>query len=181
MALWAATMVSNVSIEQFVVDTYVDEETGVTVKVYESGATTDNYELQIRKLTREYIARMQKKWPNKFTYELTRYTGQQCIVKLTCAKHRRDFQAKGSEVIRVGDGCPECAGEEGKILCLESFIICANQTHNNKYDYKKADFTSTQHRCRVICPEHGEFLITPWAHVYEKKGCAECDSIKTEP
>ena len=53
------------------------------------------------------------------------------------------------------------------------FINKANLKHNNKYNYSKAFYVNNRTKVIIICPEHGEFLMTPNNHL-TGKGCSKC-------
>ena len=48
-----------------------------------------------------------------------------------------------------------------------------NKIHNNKYDYSKVNYVSSNTKVCIICPEHGEFWQTPGSHLY-RAGCPKC-------
>ena len=47
------------------------------------------------------------------------------------------------------------------------------EVHNYKYDYSKTEYKGAHVKMTIICPEHGEFLQHPFAHV-RGHGCWEC-------
>lgn len=51
-----------------------------------------------------------------------------------------------------------------------------NRIHNFKYDYSKVCFKNVRTKICVICPEHGEFWITPGHHLCGV-GCAKCKGV----
>lgn len=57
---------------------------------------------------------------------------------------------------------------------LEEFIKKSNIAHNFKYNYDKSIYINKQTKVIVICPEHGDFEVTPGAHYILKSGCPEC-------
>lgn len=67
----------------------------------------------------------------------------------------------------------------GKRRTTEEFIEEARQVHGNKYDYSKAEFTSTKNKVCIICPKHGEFWQTPNKHLSRKQGCPKCARERT--
>ena len=50
---------------------------------------------------------------------------------------------------------------------------------NPKYDYSKVYYVNNYTKVTVICPEHGEFCITP-QHLLQGKGCAQCGRISAK-
>lgn len=65
-----------------------------------------------------------------------------------------------------------------KKLTTAEFISKAKLIHGDKYDYSKVEYCDARTKVRIICPKHGEFLITPNAHLNLKQGCRECYNSK---
>lgn len=61
-----------------------------------------------------------------------------------------------------------------KITDTASFIEASRKVHGDKYDYSKAVFVNSKTKVAIICPEHGEFLVTSGNHVHNGRGCPEC-------
>lgn len=81
-----------------------------------------------------------------------------------------------------GDEYPKCAIEERveKVRWdTAKFIEKAKEIHGGKYDYSKANYTGCNEKLTLICPVHGEFQITPSAHLNGKQGCPECGKINS--
>lgn len=53
------------------------------------------------------------------------------------------------------------------------FITKAKRVHGDKYDYSKVEYTNSQVKVCIICPEHGEFWQTPAKHIHGQ-GCPRC-------
>lgn len=47
-----------------------------------------------------------------------------------------------------------------------------------EYDYSKSIYTKAREKLIVICPEHGEFLVSPDNHINKKSGCPLCKGKK---
>ena len=60
-------------------------------------------------------------------------------------------------------------------LTQDEFINRAKKIHNNKYDYSKVNYTGSNNKVCVICPEHGEFWQTPHDHLRGYK-CPKCST-----
>ena len=58
----------------------------------------------------------------------------------------------------------------------KQFIEKARQIHGDKYDYSKVEYVNTKTKVCIICPEHGEFWMTPKHHL-NSCGCYECGSF----
>lgn len=66
-----------------------------------------------------------------------------------------------------------------KIITTNKFIERSTIIHGNKYDYSKAIYKKAHSKLIIICPKHGEFLITPNNHI-RKKGCPYCGRLIVE-
>lgn len=60
-----------------------------------------------------------------------------------------------------------------KKLTTEEFIERAKKIHGNKYDYSKVNVVKAHEKVLIICPIHGEFLMTPSNHL-SSQGCPKC-------
>ena len=57
----------------------------------------------------------------------------------------------------------------------KSFIEKAIDLHGTKYDYSKTIYVAYKEKLTIICPRHGEFYMTPNAHIRpEHQGCNKC-------
>jgi len=59
----------------------------------------------------------------------------------------------------------------------KEFIEEADKVHNYKYDYSKSIYTIAKEKLIITCPEHGDFLQTPDAHL-RGSGCPKCKARK---
>ena len=59
----------------------------------------------------------------------------------------------------------------------EEFIREANEVHGCKYDYSKTLYINCKEKVVVVCPEHGEFMVTPDNHI-RGRGCPICRYIR---
>lgn len=66
-----------------------------------------------------------------------------------------------------------------KLKTFEEFETEAHQIYNNKYDYSKVEYVNTRTPIIIICPEHGEFIKTPFKHL-QGQGCPKCSSKKMD-
>ena len=63
-----------------------------------------------------------------------------------------------------------------KKLLKEEFIEKAKKVHGDKYDYSKVEYINARKKVCIICPEHGEFYVSPTNHcsAQNKCGCPKC-------
>ena len=64
-----------------------------------------------------------------------------------------------------------------KNVTTETFVEEASKIHNNKYDYSKVVYEKMKKGVCIVCPEHGEFIQTPYKHLLGR-GCPKCGVIK---
>ena len=58
-----------------------------------------------------------------------------------------------------------------------NFINRSKFIHDNKYGYQKVDYVNAKTKVLVICPDHGEFEVSPDNHL-RKRGCPKCKGKK---
>ena len=56
---------------------------------------------------------------------------------------------------------------------LEDFVVKSRNVHGEKYDYSRVVYTNNRTKVCIVCPEHGEFIITPDKHI-SGRGCPTC-------
>lgn len=61
----------------------------------------------------------------------------------------------------------------GKRGTKELFIQDAQKVHGDKYDYSKVVYVNNHTKVCIICPQHGEFYMTPMTHLQRGK-CRYC-------
>ena len=125
----------------------------------------------------EYIKKVNIVHNNLYCYDLVDNIKAKSNINIICKKHgvftqRNDHHLNGSI-------CPKCRNEQ-RSISQEEFIIRANKTHNNFYNYSKTVFKAMKQNIIIICPIHGEFEQSPEVHIYNTGGCKECfkDRIK---
>lgn len=65
-----------------------------------------------------------------------------------------------------------------KKITTEIFKERAQKLFPN-YDYSKSVYVNAKTKVIIICPEHGEFLVTPDNHLHKHIGCPLCSNKKT--
>ena len=116
---------------------------------------------------------------NKYDYSKVEYVNNQTKVCIICPEHGEFWQTPVKHL--VGRGCPKCGKEsrrEKRRKSIEDFIKEANEIHRNKYDYSKVEYVNAKTKICIICPEHGEFWITPSKHITSKRGCPKCSGYE---
>lgn len=60
-----------------------------------------------------------------------------------------------------------------KKMTTAEFIDKAKLVHGDKYDYSRVEYKKTGTKVAIVCPEHGEFHMTPNSHLVGQ-GCKKC-------
>lgn len=107
---------------------------------------------------------------DKFIYNKTNLNNrdEKGRVIITCPIHGDFLQTPSSHL--SGRGCNLCSKP---IHDTESFITEAKKVHGDKYNYSKVEYVDSHTKVCIICPEHGEFFVSPNNHV-RGKGCKQC-------
>lgn len=125
-----------------------------------------------------FIERAKAIHGSKYDYSKVKYVNMHTHVTISCNIHG-DFLMKPYSHIQ-GQGCPQC-GIESRVtkrkMTTELFIKRAKETHGDKYDYSKVEYTNTHTKVCIICPIHGEFWQKPAEHLCGK-GCYACGGTK---
>ena len=114
---------------------------------------------------------------NEGKYEYLGYKNG--LVNFLCKKHNEVHYDTPSHLLN-GRGCKTCGKEKrqaANMLANETakkeFVEKAKRIHGDKYDYSKTNYIKSDIKVCVICPIHGEFWITPNAHL-NGQGCGVC-------
>ncbi len=120
--------------------------------------------------TNEFIKKAKKIHKDFYDYSLVDYKNNNTKVKIICPIHGIFEQIPRSHLF--GIGCPKCGkGTINKNIFIQKSI----EKHGNKYDYSfvNSDNFSNTKKVKIICPEHGPFLLQPKLHM-NGIGCAKC-------
>lgn len=131
----------------------------------------------------EFVRKSQKIHGDKYDYTRTEYHTAKTKVTIRCKKH--GFFEITPDKHLGGGGCPTCADEFRKTfgrrvrpitpsLTTEDFINKAREVHGDRYDYANTIYRRTNHKLTITCREHGDFCITPNAHLSSNRGCPVC-------
>lgn len=122
----------------------------------------------------KFIAKATVVHGGKYDYSKVEYKGSKEKVCIVCPTHGEFWMTPQSHA--RGQGCPQCAnsrrGSKHKDT-TKSFIDKAKAVHGDKYDYFSVDYANAMTKVTIICPTHGEFQMTPSAHL-SGQGCPKC-------
>lgn len=118
----------------------------------------------------DFITNANKVHANRYDYKLVEYKNSHTPVSILCQKHGEFRQMPYTHL--QGGGCPKCA--KNYKLTTERFIKKAREIHGDKYDYSKVEYIRNNIKVPIVCPDHGEFLMTPNCHLSQKQNCPEC-------
>lgn len=113
---------------------------------------------------------------DRYTYDLVNYKNRMEKVTIVCKVHGEFLQSPSKHL--MGRGCWECSGTSPSNS--NEFIRKAKDIHGNRYDYSKVDYARAIDKVVISCEDHGEFKITPNAHL-SGKGCSECNVTSGKP
>lgn len=122
----------------------------------------------------EFLERAKKVHGDKYDYSKVEYVNSRTKVCIVCPEHGEFWQTPYKHV-NSKQGCPKCA--KNCRLNTDDFIKKAKEIHGNEYDYSKVHYEHNEKKVCIICPEHGEFLQTPHAHL-SGQGCPNCNCEK---
>jgi hypothetical protein len=111
---------------------------------------------------------------SRYDYSKVVYINTNTKVSIICTKHGVFNQTPKNHI--NNHGCPKCSLEYMRIKLSEDvsyFISKSNKIHMNKYSYDKSIYINNKTKLIVVCPHHGDFLITP-IHHYQGHGCKKC-------
>lgn len=126
----------------------------------------------------QFIADARKVHGDRYDYSKVVYVNSKTKVCIICPEHGEFWQSPNPHISHNA-GCPKCGRvvtSQKLSFSKEDFIRQAKAIHGEKYDYSKVDYTNNSTKVCIICPEHGEFLQTPNAHISQKCGCPDCRS-----
>lgn len=114
---------------------------------------------------------------DKYIYSSVEYKNAHTKIILICPEHGVFEQIPNSHL--RGRGCPKCGdintSLKKRMDCSE-FIDRANNVHDSKYDYSYSNYVTAHVKVKIICPDHGEFEISPANHLSGQR-CPKCGDI----
>lgn len=131
-----------------------------------------------------YFSTLENKFINlhgaKYYYEHSVYTNAKTLITIYCNSCKEAFTQTPDNHLQ-GKGCKACAMkalQDKQRMSIQDFIEKSQQIHGTKFDYSKVQYTSNGTLVTIICPDHGEFQISPTGHWVSKTGCTKCGSLE---
>lgn len=126
-----------------------------------------------------FLEEIKNLFGDKFDYAKVNYINSRTDVILICNKHNKEFKINPTFLLISKFACPDCVTDNKKICLskpLDEFIEEANEKHKNKFvdGYSKVEYVNIKTDVIIICPEHGEFVMTPYQHLNSPTGCQKC-------
>lgn len=144
-------------------------EKGVKVK-----GVKETPEERKERLKNDFIRKARTVHGDKYDYSKVDYKSNKVPVTIICPVHG-EFMQRPNDHISHGDGCPMCGkrGRRNKPYTQEEYIKLANEVFGGYYTYPRTIYKAMQKPIIVTCPEHGDFEIRAFDHLYHKCGCPE--------
>ena len=130
--------------------------------------------------TKNFIEKARLVHGDKYDYSKVKYINNHTKICIICSEHG-EFWTQPCVHLN-GSICKKCFDKtkgKSKRLTVDNFIERAKQIHKNKYEYSKVLYTNNRTKVCIICPEHGEFLMTPDSHL-KGRGCPKCGIINAK-
>lgn len=120
---------------------------------------------------------------DKYDYSKVEYKNNSTKVCIIC--HEKDengiehgeFWQDPTGHIDKKAGCPKCTRNHR--YTTEEFLNSLPVWIKEKYDFSRFEYVRTHDKSTVICPEHGEFLMSPH-NIRKGIGCPGCSESKLE-
>lgn len=121
-----------------------------------------------RRTTEEVREILKNIYGNKYDFSESEFINARTPIKAICPIHG-EFEKHIDDLMR-GRACQECS-RISKMKTIEEFIQDARKIHGEKYIY--TEYKGNKTKVPIICPEHGEFMMTPNCHL-NGQGCPSC-------
>lgn len=128
----------------------------------------------------EFLKRAFEKHGDTYDYSDTHYVSQIEKLKINCRKCLKSFWQLPTNHVRLGFGCPYCAGNA--ILTTDQFIEKARKIHgDDTFDYSQTTYVRNNQKVKIMCNK-SELLFeqTPNSHL-AGSGCPCCKPKYSKP
>lgn len=118
----------------------------------------------------EFIFEARKVHGDKYDYSRVVYESSVKRVCIICPEHGEFWQIADGHL--RGAGCPKCSALSRRSN-IDNFIKTCRELYGDYYDYSKVKYVHSKEKVCIICPKHGEFWMTPNAHMRGHR-CPKC-------
>lgn len=133
------------------------------------------------KSRKEFLEKAYKKYGNKFTYDLSNFSGMtKSKIGIICPTHGRFEQIPHTFLLsNCSTGCKKCGNEsknKSKTKSYDNLIESFRKIHGDHYIYPEENrglYSNRKSKIKIICPLHGEFVKSGQKHL-SGQGCFQC-------
>lgn len=132
-----------------------------------------------RLTTEQFITRAIGVHGNRYGYTDVIYTGSNDSVIINCSIHGQFVQRASKHL--SGSGCNQCGQANRKVKMhttvskkIDGVLQKFHGIHGDRYGYDSIEYHGGQIPVTIVCHIHGEFRMTPAAHIHKKRGCPHC-------
>ena len=118
----------------------------------------------------EFIYEARKVHGDKYDYSRVVYESSVKKVCIICPEHGEFWQIADAHL--RGAQCPVCY-RLSRRSNAETFITKCKELYGDRYDYSKVNYVHSKQKVCIIFPEHGEFWMSPNAHMRGHR-CPKC-------
>ena len=126
--------------------------------------------------------RLERLCGDELKYNIEEYKNTNTPITFICNNCGKKFK-RALNALEINNSCPYCNGKPRNLKYDNTeFIEQAKKIHGDKYDYSKTIYERTDKKVCIIChrkdmfgEEHGDFWVTPHAHIGKMhSGCPKC-------
>jgi len=111
---------------------------------------------------------------------LSPYISSHSQILCRCKLHGIDFETTPNRLDTWKHGCPKCARDATALssaLSQAEFMQRVIEKFGTQFDFSKSSYHGMQEKVRVVCPIHGDFLVTPISFLQSSHGCRQCSKL----
>ena len=138
-----------------------------------------------KKNNEKFIEKAKDKFGDKFDYSKFIYTNAKTKGIILCPIHGEFLKTPEKHIEKNSNGCNKCYYDKNRNskrekfdspprVTKEDFLERAYLKFFDKFTYDISKYDGVLVPILITCPEHGEFEMTPNAHLLSKGGCNKC-------
>jgi hypothetical protein len=146
-----------------------------------------NRGLKLRLSPDEFLRRAIEVHGDRYDYSNMIFNSTKEKITIICKVHG-EFRQRPLHHLS-STGCSLCSNElkginqtgrqsKPKIFNTTTFITKAKEVHGSKFNYSKVNYTTSNTKVIILCPDHGEYEQTPNNHLFGY-GCKLCGKSST--